>query len=232
MDPWDGSVLDKPDDPRWPAIRRAMGDAGRYARRVDLAGMAPASGIASTSYCLAAPGREYLVYLPEGGTVTVDLKEARGELAVEWFDAAARKAVEGGSTPGGAPRELKAPFDGPAVLYLKAKAAAIGAAGEWIPLFNGKDLEGWTPKITGRELGDNWRDTFRVEDGILKVAYDRYPEFGGHFGHLFYKEKLSHYRLRVEYRFTGQQAPGGPGWAFRNSGAMLHCQPPETMTRD
>lgn len=104
--------------------------------------------------------------------------------------------------------------------------------GQWIPLFNGKDLAGWTPKITGRELGDNWRDTFRVEDGLLKVKYDQYPEFGGHFGHLFYKDKFSHYRLRVEYRFVGEQTKGGPAWAVRNSGAMLHCQDPKTMTRD
>lgn len=104
--------------------------------------------------------------------------------------------------------------------------------GQWFPLFNGRDLTGWTPKITGRELGDNWRDTFRVEGGVLKVAYDHYPEFGGHFGHLFYKDKFSHYRLRVEYRFVGTQTPGGPGWAVRNSGAMLHCQDPRTMTKE
>ena len=105
-------------------------------------------------------------------------------------------------------------------------------AGPWIPLFNGKDLDGWTPKITGRELGENFNHTFRVEDGVLRVAYDRYKDFGGHFGHLFYKVKFSHYRLRIEYRFVGTQTPGGPGWAVRNSGVMLHCQAPGTMTKD
>ena len=109
---------------------------------------------------------------------------------------------------------------------------AVKPAEQWIPLFNGKDLDGWTPKITGHELADNWNDTFRVEGGVLRVAYDRYKDFGGHFGHLFYKDKFSHYRLRVEYRFVGAQTPGGPGWAVRNSGVMLHCQPPETMTKD
>jgi hypothetical protein len=49
---------------------------------------------------------------------------------------------------------------------------------------------------------------------------------------LFYKEKLSHYRLRVEYRFVGEQADGGPGWAIRNSGVMIHGEDPETMGRD
>jgi hypothetical protein len=104
----------------------------------------------------------------------------------------------------------------------------------WIPLFNGKDLTGWTPKITGHDLGDNFAETFRVEDGILKVAYDKYPEsgFGGKFGHLFYKDKFSHYIFRVEYRFVGDQIKGGPGWAVRNSGVMFHCQPPETMRKD
>jgi hypothetical protein len=103
---------------------------------------------------------------------------------------------------------------------------------EWIRLFNGKDLEGWAPKITGYELNENFGNTFRVEDGLLKVAYDRYEDFGGRFGHVFYKQKFSHYILRVEYRFVGEQAPGGPQWARRNSGAMLHCQPPETMRKD
>ena len=71
----------------------------------------------------------------------------------------------------------------------------------WISLFNGKDLEGWTPKIAGYELGDNFADTFRVEDGVMKVSYDRYDKFDGKFGHIFYKDSFSHYRLRVEYRF-------------------------------
>jgi hypothetical protein len=102
----------------------------------------------------------------------------------------------------------------------------------WIALFNGKDLDGWTPKIKGYPLGVNYGDTFRVEDGVLKVAYDKYPKFDGKFGHLFYKTPFSHYRLRIEYRFVGDQCPGGPGWAFRNSGVMIHGQPPETMRKD
>jgi 3-keto-disaccharide hydrolase len=104
--------------------------------------------------------------------------------------------------------------------------------GEWRPLFNGKDLDGWTPKIKGYELGDNHADTFCVEDGVIKVRYDKYTEFDGKFGHLFYKEKFSHYRLRVEYRFVGSQCKGGPGWAVRNSGVMFHCQDPKSMRKD
>jgi hypothetical protein len=103
---------------------------------------------------------------------------------------------------------------------------------KWISLFNGKDLEGWTPKITGYDAGVNYADTFRVEDGVLKVRYDKYDKFDGKFGHLFYKQKFSHYRLRVEYRFVGEQPPGGPSWAFRNSGVMIHGQTPESMRKD
>jgi hypothetical protein len=103
---------------------------------------------------------------------------------------------------------------------------------EWLPLFNGKDLEGWIPKITGHDLGVNHGQTFRVENGVLQVRYDQYDTFGGQFGHLFYKQPFSSYRLRVEYRFVGQQVVGGPDWAVRNSGVMVHCQSPESMDKD
>ncbi len=104
--------------------------------------------------------------------------------------------------------------------------------GEWISLFNGKDLNGWTPKIRYHKLGENHANTFRVEDGLLKVRYDGYDEFNETFGHLFYKTPFSNYKLRVEYRFVGDQCKGGPGWATRNSGVMLHGQDPTTMAVD
>jgi hypothetical protein len=100
---------------------------------------------------------------------------------------------------------------------------------DWIPLFNGKDLTGWTPKIVGYEAGDNFGNTFRVEDGLIKVSYDAYDKFDGRFGHLFYKEPFSDYIIRVEYRFVGEQIEEGPGWAIRNSGIMVHGQTPESM---
>ena len=102
----------------------------------------------------------------------------------------------------------------------------------WIQLFNGENLDGWRVKIRGHELDDNYANTFRVEDGLLRVVYDDYEAFDGTFGHLFFETPFSHYRLRVEYRFVGEQTPGGPGWAFRNSGVMLHGQAPESMTVD
>ena len=103
--------------------------------------------------------------------------------------------------------------------------------GDWTELFNGKNLDGWKAKITGYDLGDNFGATFRVEDGLLKVGYDQYDEFKRRFGHLIYTKPFSNYRLRVESRFVGQQVPGGPGWALRNSGIMFHGQTPETMTK-
>jgi hypothetical protein len=102
----------------------------------------------------------------------------------------------------------------------------------WIPLFNGKNLEGWTPKIKGHAAGENYADTFRVEDGILKVSYDKYDKFNEQFGHLFWKNKYSDYRVRVEYRFVGDQCAEGPGWATRNSGLMIHSQSAESMRKD
>ncbi len=105
--------------------------------------------------------------------------------------------------------------------------------GKWVTLFNGKDLTGWIPKIKGYPAGENFANTFRVEDGVIKVSYDGYNnKFDERFGHLFYEKPFSNYRLRVEYRFTGKQCPGGPGWAFRNSGIMIHGQTPESMDKD
>ncbi len=110
-------------------------------------------------------------------------------------------------------------------------AGPVGAEeeGEWIQLFNGEDIDDWTPKFRGEEAGVNYKNTCRVEDGLLRVCYDEYEEFDARFGHLFHNDTFSHYRLRVEYRFVGEQTPEGPDWAFRNNGLMLHGQTPESM---
>lgn len=131
-----------------------------------------------------------------------------------------------------------------AILAVGAEPAASQASGEPVRggtpaardsavlLFNGRDLTGWVPKILGHALGENVANTFRVEDGVLKVAYDGYDRFGDRFGHLFFREPFTDYHLILEYRFTGDWLPDTPGWARRNSGAMLHAQAPETMGRD
>jgi hypothetical protein len=103
---------------------------------------------------------------------------------------------------------------------------------EWIQLFNGKDLNDWVPKITGFEPGENFGNTFRVENGVFKISYDQYDKFGGRFGHIFHKQKFSHYIIAVEYRFVGEQVAEAPNWALRNNGIMVHTQPPETMQKD
>lgn len=102
----------------------------------------------------------------------------------------------------------------------------------WIQLFNGKDLKNWDIKIKGYPLNENFGNTFRVQNGYLTVNYDKYDQWNERYGHIFYKQKFSAYLLVMEYRFTGEQIKGGPGWAFRNSGAMLHSQLASTMKLD
>lgn len=101
-----------------------------------------------------------------------------------------------------------------------------------IQLFNGKDIKDWTPKIRHQDAGVNYANTFRVEDGLMKVRYDGYDEFNQQYGHIAYNKPFSYYILRVEYRFVDKQAKGGEGWAWANSGAMLHGQDPNTMLKD
>jgi hypothetical protein len=131
-----------------------------------------------------------------------------------------------------------------AVLVVSASAVVLSqtaapAAGvpkadpkDWIQLFNGKDLTGWTPKFAKHDLGENFNNTFRVEDGLLKVRYDKWETFNGEFGHMFYKDPFSYYVIAAEYRFVGDQVKGGPEWAIRNNGLMLQSPDPKTMMKD
>ena len=120
MDPYDGKVLAERSDARWDPIRRAMGQTRRVASRVGLAAMTPQLDLASTHYCLANPPSEYLVYLPDGGTVSVDLSEAKGELDVAWFDPRRDAWIPAGTTRGGARRQFSAPFEGDGLLHVVA----------------------------------------------------------------------------------------------------------------
>ena len=103
---------------------------------------------------------------------------------------------------------------------------------DWIQLFSGENLDGWKPKIRGHALNDNFGNTFHVEDGAITTGYEAYDQFNERFGHIFYEKPFSYYRIAVEYRFIGEQSKGGPGWAARNSGIMLHSPAPETMGKD
>lgn len=114
----------------------------------------------------------------------------------------------------------------------RLSAQAIKDQEEWIQLFNGRNLNGWNVKIRGHELNDNFGDTFEADDGVLKVDYGQYDDFAETFGHIFYQTPYNYYRLRIEYRFVGEQAPNGPGWAYRNSGVMIHGQSAESMGLD
>lgn len=105
-------------------------------------------------------------------------------------------------------------------------------AQKWESMFNGKDLTGWTPKIRYSKAGENFGNTFRVENGNLVVRYDGYDDFHERFGHLFYKTQYGYYRMRLQYRFVGDQVKNGPGWATRNSGIMVHGQTAESMGKD
>jgi hypothetical protein len=118
------------------------------------------------------------------------------------------------------------------ILLMFTSFYASAQKGGWIKLFNGKDLRNWDIKIKGYPLNENYGNTFRVQDGYLTVSYDQYDEWKERYGHIFHKQKFSAYLLVMEYRFIGEQIKGGPGWAFRNSGAMLHAQPASTMKLD
>jgi hypothetical protein len=106
---------------------------------------------------------------------------------------------------------------------------------DWIQMFNGRDLSGWEIKFAKHELNDNFNNTFRVDEGLLKVRYDKWTAFNGEFGHIFYKQPFSYYLVAAEYRFVGNQVAGaGPSlaWALRNNGIMIHGQTAESMGLD
>ncbi|MBB6001696.1 DUF1080 domain-containing protein [Arcicella rosea] len=102
---------------------------------------------------------------------------------------------------------------------------------EWIKLFNGKNLDGWDIKIAGENLNVNYKNTFRVEDGMMRIAYDQYKTFDDKFGHIYYKTPYSYYIIRFEYRFQGEQLAGGASWNVRNSGVMLHSQSAKSLSK-
>jgi hypothetical protein len=113
-----------------------------------------------------------------------------------------------------------------------AQSAPVAADSAWISLFNGRNLDGWIPKINHHELGENYLDTFTVRGGTLRVSYDKYKTFNDEFSHLIYSKPFANYRLRLDYRFFGTDTQGTPFWAASNSGVMIHSQPPESISLD
>ena len=109
---------------------------------------------------------------------------------------------------------------------------APAAQGKWERIFDGKSLKGWTPKIAGHALGDNYRNTFQAKNGAIRVSYAGYSRFDGKFGHLAYRRPVSAFRIRFQYRFYGKGLPDVENWQFSNSGLMMMGQDPRTMTRD
>jgi hypothetical protein len=99
-------------------------------------------------------------------------------------------------------------------------------------IFNDKNLKGWTVKMYHHEVGDNYVNTFRVEDGIIKVRYDGYDRFDNRFSHLFYKKPYSHFHLKYEYRFAGIWREDAPTYTKLNSGVMFHSQDPKTILKE
>lgn len=120
------------------------------------------------------------------------------------------------------------------IIFPTVASSASSDDKDWVALFDGKSLKGWTPKFTGYALGENYKNTFKVVDGLLTVDYSKYEKFDGEFGHLFYKTPYSHYILRATYRFLDKQIPltNDMGWAYRNNGFMIHSQSPESMAVD
>ena len=103
---------------------------------------------------------------------------------------------------------------------------------QWIKLFNGKDIDDWIVKIHHHEPGINFGNTFRVEDGMIKVRYDQYGDFNDQFAHLYYKTPFSYFHLRLEYHFTGELQKGAPVYTNLNSGVMFHSQDPRGMLKE
>lgn len=103
---------------------------------------------------------------------------------------------------------------------------------EWVPLFNNKDLTGWDIKIAGHDLNDNFNNTFYVKDSMIVVDYSGSKEFTKEFGHIYYNKPFSYYKVRVQYQFYGKQLTGGPGYAYLNSGLMLHSQSAASLSKE
>lgn len=87
---------------------------------MNLTDMSPITDLASTTYCLANPGSEYLIYQPESKkSFTVNL--IAGAYNYEWFNHSSGVIVSTGTfTADGGNTSFNPPFNSEAVLYISA----------------------------------------------------------------------------------------------------------------
>jgi uncharacterized protein YjdB len=124
MDGYDGAAVGvgaldySASNPVWEAIRKNLGYARNIAIRMNLAAAVPRGDLASTGYCLAVVGSEYVVFLPGGGSTNVNLSGVTGARTVEWFNPGTGQTVVTGSVNASSTTRFTAPFSGAAVLYI------------------------------------------------------------------------------------------------------------------
>jgi hypothetical protein len=124
MDGYDGAAIGvgaadyNASNPVWEAIRKNLGYARNFSVRMNLAAAVPRGDLASSGYCLAVVGSEYLVFLPSGGNVRVNLAGVSGARTVEWFNPANGQTFIRGTVNGGSSVTINAPFSGAAVAYI------------------------------------------------------------------------------------------------------------------
>ena len=123
------------------------------------------------------------------------------------------------------------------VFLIFISCESVDDSSKWISLFDGKSLDGWEMKIAGYELNNNHKNTFRVNNGTIKVTYEDYDLFDENFGHIFYTDKkFKNYHLKLDYRFYGEHVNSftneNDAWNYKNSGVMLHSEHPNQMFID
>jgi hypothetical protein len=177
MDPY--SDPDEP--PPSESVRRNMGDTLAFANRINLVAMPPRGDLASTGYCLAnavAEGAEYLVYLPLGGTVTVDLSASPEVLTVEWFNPSTGVTTDGGTVSGGADRSFIAPFSGDAVLYIRDDPKLRGRLSDQAICLDWTVSD--TPPVTSSWQSDYASETGTVLLPPINIPHQHGPELHAH----------------------------------------------------
>jgi hypothetical protein len=139
--------MDPLEVPRWESVRQTMGLTLACTDRMDLSAMRPRGDLASSGYCLANPGEEYLVYVPLevpwlesrrvfrrlkqpirnirrlfATKVTLDLSSYPAEFLVEWLNPCSGEITTASSVRGGTILSFIAPFKGDAVLYVRKES--------------------------------------------------------------------------------------------------------------